>query len=145
MYGIASSTHGARGQTLHLQVSHGDEDHQGFPKGGVVCDCLHDRWDQQLSSECVHVNHNAPCMMHMGTLLHHTVQWQPEPCELSDGVMHAYAVAYYVFGSVGYSQLGTDFEYDRPVTSLLPPGLWSNLANAGLLAHCIIAYMVYLL
>ncbi len=59
------------------------------------------------------------------------------------GAMHAHAVAYYVFGSLGYTQLGTDFEYDRPVTSLLPPGLWNNLANAGLLAHCIVAYMVW--
>ena len=64
------------------------------------------------------------------------------PVSLVMGVMHTYAVAYCLFGSVAYSQLGTDFEYDRPVTSLLPPGLWSNLANAGLLAHCIIAYMV---
>ena len=53
------------------------------------------------------------------------------------------AASYYAFGGIGYSQLGTHFNYDRPVTSELPPGLWSSLANAGLLAHCIIAYMVW--
>lgn len=52
------------------------------------------------------------------------------------------SVSYYVFGCIGYSQLGTDCEYDKPVTSLLPSGLWGSLANAGLLAHCSIAYMV---
>ena len=52
------------------------------------------------------------------------------------------AASYYAFGGIGYSQLGTHFNYDRPVTSELPPGLWSSLANAGLLAHCITAYMV---
>ena len=53
------------------------------------------------------------------------------------------AASYYAFGGIGYSQLGTHFNYDRPVTSELPPGLWSSLANAGLLAHCITAYMVW--
>lgn len=52
------------------------------------------------------------------------------------------AVCYYVFGGVGYVRLGSQFDFDRPVTSILPANLWSSLANAGLLAHCIIAYMV---
>ena len=52
------------------------------------------------------------------------------------------AVCYYVVGALGYIRLGTQFEYDRPVTSILPANLWSSLANAGLLAHCIVAYMV---
>ena len=51
-------------------------------------------------------------------------------------------MCYYVFGGVGYARLGTQFEFDRPVTSILPANLWSSLANAGLLTHCIIAYMV---
>ena len=52
------------------------------------------------------------------------------------------SVCYYVFGGVGYIRLGSQFDFDRPVTSILPANLWSSLANAGLLAHCITAYMV---
>ena len=52
------------------------------------------------------------------------------------------AVAYLMIGCVGYYRLGSDFDKSKPVTSVLPQDLWTSLANVGLLAHCIIAYMV---
>ena len=47
-----------------------------------------------------------------------------------------------MIGCVGYYRLGSDFDKSKPVTSVLPQDLWTSLANVGLLAHCIIAYMV---
>ena len=52
------------------------------------------------------------------------------------------AVAYLMIGCVGYYRLGSDFDKSKPVTSVLPQDIWTSLANVGLLAHCIIAYMV---
>ena len=47
-----------------------------------------------------------------------------------------------MIGCVGYYRLGSDFDKSKPVTSVLPQDIWTSLANVGLLAHCIIAYMV---
>lgn len=49
---------------------------------------------------------------------------------------------YIMIGCVGYYRLGSDFDKSKPVTSVLPQDIWTSLANVGLLAHCIIAYMV---
>ena len=51
-------------------------------------------------------------------------------------------MAYLIIGCVGYYRLGSDFDKSKPVTSVLPQDVWTSLANVGLLAHCIIAYMV---
>jgi vesicular inhibitory amino acid transporter len=56
----------------------------------------------------------------------------------------ACAVMYIMIGCVGYYRLGSDFDKSKPVTSVLPQDIWTRLANVGLLAHCIIAYMVRL-
>ncbi|CAK0786030.1 hypothetical protein CVIRNUC_009243 [Coccomyxa viridis] len=53
-------------------------------------------------------------------------------------------VAYLMIGCVGYYRLGSDFDKSKPVTSVLPQDIWTSLANVGLLAHCIIAYMINL-
>ena len=49
---------------------------------------------------------------------------------------------YIMIGCVGYYRLGSDFDKSKPVTSVLPQDIWTSLANVGLLAHCIVAYMV---
>jgi vesicular inhibitory amino acid transporter len=49
---------------------------------------------------------------------------------------------YLLIGCVGYARLGRDFDHSKPVTSVLPNDAWTLVANAGLLAHCIVAYMV---
>lgn len=50
--------------------------------------------------------------------------------------------AYLAIGSVGYYRLGSAFDLTKPVTSILPQDAWLMAANVGLLAHCIVAYMV---
>lgn len=51
-------------------------------------------------------------------------------------------VAYLAVGSVGYYRLGSHFDLTKPLTSILPQDAWLMAANIGLLAHCIVAYMV---
>ncbi|CAL5228546.1 g11700 [Coccomyxa viridis] len=53
-------------------------------------------------------------------------------------------VMYIMIGCVGYYRLGSDFDKSKPVTSVLPQDIWTSLANVGLLAHCIVAYMINL-
>ena len=53
-------------------------------------------------------------------------------------------VAYLAVGSVGYYRLGSHFDLTKPLTSILPQDAWLMAANVGLLAHCIVAYMVRL-
>jgi hypothetical protein len=61
---------------------------------------------------------------------------------LDKEISAAHAVMYIMIGCVGYYRLGADFDKSKPVTSVLPQDIWTSLANVGLLAHCIIAYMV---
>ena len=49
---------------------------------------------------------------------------------------------YGVIGGVGYYILGSRFDFTAPVTSVLPPGPATTLANVGLLAHTILAYVI---
>jgi hypothetical protein len=51
-------------------------------------------------------------------------------------------VVYLAVGSVGYYRLGSHFDLTKPLTSILPQDAWLMAANVGLLAHCIVAYMV---
>ncbi len=51
-------------------------------------------------------------------------------------------VVYLAVGSVGYFRLGSQFDLTKPLTSILPQDAWLMAANVGLLAHCIVAYMV---
>ncbi|CAL8466173.1 g5709 [Coccomyxa elongata] len=53
-------------------------------------------------------------------------------------------VAYLAVGSVGYYRLGSHFDLTKPLTSILPQDAWLMAANVGLLAHCIVAYMINL-
>ena len=50
--------------------------------------------------------------------------------------------AYAAVGGVGYAILGQDFDYSRPLTSLLPPGVDVVVANVGLLAHTLLAFQI---
>ena len=53
--------------------------------------------------------------------------------------------AYIVMGAVGYLRLGPDFDHTKPITSVLPQDrLWTPVMNAGLFAHCILAYQINL-
>lgn len=49
---------------------------------------------------------------------------------------------YGVVGAVGYSILGSRFDFAAPVTSILPPSLAMTVANVGLLAHTLLAYQI---
>ena len=51
-------------------------------------------------------------------------------------------VSYVGMGALGYAALGPAFNHSLPITSVLPADMWSRLANVGLFAHCILAYMV---
>ncbi|KAK9902167.1 hypothetical protein WJX75_006684 [Coccomyxa subellipsoidea] len=53
-------------------------------------------------------------------------------------------VVYLAVGSVGYYRLGSHFDLTKPLTSILPQDAWLMAANVGLLAHCIVAYMINL-
>ena len=44
-----------------------------------------------------------------------------------------------------YRQLGARFDLEKPLTSILPQDAWTVVMNAGLFAHCILAYQVLLL
>lgn len=50
--------------------------------------------------------------------------------------------AYAVVGGVGYFVLGEAFDYSKPLTSLLPAGVDVVVANVGLLAHTLLAFMI---
>ena len=50
--------------------------------------------------------------------------------------------AYAAVGGVGYLVLGERFDYSRPLTSLLPPGIDVVVANVGLLAHTLLAFQI---
>ena len=39
-----------------------------------------------------------------------------------------------------YRQLGASFDLEKPLTSILPQDAWTVVMNAGLFAHCILAY-----
>jgi len=41
-----------------------------------------------------------------------------------------------------YQQLGRDFDLEKPLTSILPQDGWTVVMNAGLFAHCILAYQI---
>lgn len=49
---------------------------------------------------------------------------------------------YGLIGGVGYYVLGSRFDFAAPVTSILPPSTATTLANVGLLAHTILAYVI---
>ena len=59
---------------------------------------------------------------------------------LSSAIMTACFVA---VGAIGFHKLGTGFDHTQPITTALPNDrLWTPIMNAGLLAHCILAYQV---
>ena len=61
---------------------------------------------------------------------------------LGSAIMTACFVA---VGAIGYHKLGTNFDHTQPITTALPSDrLWTPVMNAGLLAHCILAYQVRL-
>lgn len=42
-----------------------------------------------------------------------------------------------------YLRLGPKFDHQKPITSVVPrDGVWTPLMNAGLFAHCILAYQI---
>lgn len=49
---------------------------------------------------------------------------------------------YVILGGVGYWKMGLDFDHSKPITSVLPEDVWTSVMNAGLFAHCIIAYQI---
>jgi hypothetical protein len=59
-----------------------------------------------------------------------------------EGTTAFMGAVYLLFGCVGYWRLGSDFDVTKPVTSILDQDAWVMAANAGLLVHCVIAYMV---
>ncbi|KAK9836304.1 hypothetical protein WJX81_003609 [Elliptochloris bilobata] len=52
--------------------------------------------------------------------------------------------AYVGIGAIGYRQLGASFDLEKPMTSILPQDAWTVVMNAGLFAHCILAYQINL-
>jgi hypothetical protein len=49
---------------------------------------------------------------------------------------------YVLIACVGYSKLGVDFDFTKPVTSVLPQDTWVVLMNLALLVRCIVAYLL---
>lgn len=58
---------------------------------------------------------------------------------ITTGVMTS---MYLLVGVTGYTVFGSDIDLHKPITSLLPQDGWSVFMNAGLFAHCIIAYQI---
>ena len=50
--------------------------------------------------------------------------------------------SYLLVGGLGYKVLGSDFDFTKPLTSLLPPGVDVAVANVGLLAHTLLAFQI---
>lgn len=50
--------------------------------------------------------------------------------------------SYLLVGGLGCKVLGSDFDFSKPLTSLLPPGLDVVVANVGLLAHTLLAFQI---
>ena len=134
-----------------LQVFDVDEVQEEVPHRCGKCDCGHGGYAAPLPPRAFSFP-DVPCAYI--TLLRPTRAWAafgflrvlPPILPVDEGTRQreflACAVMYIMIGCVGYYRLGSDFDKSKPVTSVLPQDIWTSLANVGLLAHCIIAYMV---
>ena len=53
-------------------------------------------------------------------------------------------LCYILIASIGYWKLGRDFDFTKPVTSVLPQDTWAVLMNVALLIRCLVAYLLNL-
>lgn len=49
---------------------------------------------------------------------------------------------YVLLGVIGYTAMGDGYDLSKPITSVLPPGLWASIINVLLLLHCLVAYQI---